>query len=302
MDPMASKQEQWINEKKNPISARWQAGLEAVMDLFIPQLEKGRLTPVCPLDEKEMDLFNQALAIIDLSPGLWAAFLPPSVANAIFAPDTVETLLRINKQNPSYKIIIQRPGKDDRILCAEISKDAHRPGIDIFQSGAFLGNFDYKTHEICMQELAKAIRVHAWQKEAWQKEDYMAYAVNWFEKMAFLKNKEVVVDKNHCFFHKPTLIKTDRIDALFSLLTQEIHLRLEKNPRDKDQESQKQERSSLEPLAQTYLLDLLNLVKDLELMDFADFTDAENQKFKTEFTRSVRKISYDLENAQATGG
>jgi len=112
MDQMQAKANQWIDEKKDPRSARWQASLEDIMELFLPVLEKGRLTPVCPLDEKELSIFNAALERVDLSPGLLAAFLPPSVANLILPPDSAQELIRIEKGKPSCKILILRPGKE----------------------------------------------------------------------------------------------------------------------------------------------------------------------------------------------
>jgi hypothetical protein len=38
MDQMAQKVKQWIDEKKDPRSAHWQAGLEAIMEGFSPDM------------------------------------------------------------------------------------------------------------------------------------------------------------------------------------------------------------------------------------------------------------------------
>ena len=81
MAAISEKIKQWMDEGKDPRTAHWQAGLEAVMDLFGPALEPGRLVPVQPLDEAGGALFMSALEVVDLSPNLLAAFLPPSVAN-----------------------------------------------------------------------------------------------------------------------------------------------------------------------------------------------------------------------------
>ena len=48
-------------------------------------------------------------------------------------------------------------------------------------------------------------------------------------------------------------------------------------------------------LAESYLLDLLNIVRSLALLDFNEFTGQEEKKFKSEFSRSVRKLSSDLD-------
>lgn len=299
MDQMQAKTSQWIDEKKDPRSARWQAGLENIMELFLPVLEKGRLTPIRPLEEKDISIFKSALERVDLSPGLLAAFLPPSVANLILPPDSVQELIRIDKEKPSYKILILRPGKENRFLCAEISEHAHRPGVDIFQSGAFLGNFDYETQDICIMELTKIVRAHAWEKYKWQYKDYMAYTLAWFERIAFV-GKAVSVDKNHSFFHNPTLIKTNRVDALFLLLYEVLLLRFKEDPKGfssalpkTDEATANTEARTLacKSISESYLLNLLSLVKDLDLLDFKNFTNAENHGFDIEFKRTVEKFS-----------
>jgi len=304
MNQILPKAKQWIDEKKDPRSAHWQAGLEAVMDLFSPDLEKGRLTPVCPLEEKDLSVFNAALGVVDLSPGLLAAFLPPSVADSILPPDSAEELVRIKKGKPSYKIIIRRPGKECRMLCAEISEHAHRPGVDIFQSGAFLGNFDYDTQDICILELPKVVRAHAWEKDKWQRKDYLTYTLNWFEKIIYLNKSDVTVDKNHSFFHSPTLINGNRVDALFLLLYEVLNHRFKDDPeglckslpeKGEKPESKELRLSACQSIAETYVLELLNLIKTLDLIDFKNFTNAESQGFKNEFARTVRKFSSDLD-------
>jgi hypothetical protein len=304
MNPMATKAKQWIDEKKDPRSAYWQAGLEAVMDLFAPHLEKGKLTPVRPLEEQDLPVFKAALEKVDLSPGLLAAFLPPVVANTIIPPDAAEELVRVEKGKPSYKIIILRPGKENRILCIEISEHAHRPGLEIFQSGALLGTFDYSTHEVCISELTKAIRAHAWEKDKWQKKDYVAYTLNWFEKIEYLDTADVVVDEDHSFFHRPTLIRTNRVDALFLMIYETLHHRFQEDAENLckglTEAGEKTDDTGMkEPaghhFAETSILDLLNRVKKLNLLDFKDFTTSENKAFNHEFARTVRKISSDLD-------
>lgn len=303
MDQMAQKVKQWIDEKKDPRSAHWQAGLEAVMERFFSDMEPGRLIPVHPLEEKDLSVFKKVLEQLDLSPGLLAAFLPPFVADSIIPPDSAEELVRIEKGKPSYKIIILRPGKEDRVICIECSEYAGRPGVDIFQSGALLGSFDYETHEVCISELPKAIRAHIWGKNKWQHKDYISYTVNWFEKVEYLGKAEVTVDENYSFFHSPTVIKSNRIDALFLLLYEVLHLRFQ-DPEGlykdvaaikKKAENKEMRVSTYNTLSQKYLLDLLNVVKKLELVDFTSFTNVENEGFKNEFVRTVRKLVADLD-------
>lgn len=304
MNLIATKAKQWIDEKKDPRSAYWQAGLEAVMDLFLPHLEMGKLTPVHPLEENDLSVFKAALERVDLSPDLFAAFLPPVVANTIIPPDSAEELVRIEKEKPSYKLIILRPGKENRIICIEISDHAHRPGMEIFQSGALLGTFDYPTHDLCITELTKAIRAHAWKKDKWQRNDYIAYTLSWFEKTEYLGKSDVSVNENYSFFHRPTLIKTNRVDALFLMIYEILHHRFQEDAENvckglteagEKNYGTDMKMSTSHSLAETSILDLLNIVKTLNLLDFKEFTTAENKAFDHEFARTVRKISSDLE-------
>jgi hypothetical protein len=304
MYPKISGAGQASDKKTDPRTARWQAGLEDVMALFKPDLQKGRLTPVCPLETQDLPVFKAALERVDLSPGLLAAFLPPGSANPIRPPDSLEELDRIEKDRPSYKIIVLRPGKENRLLCAEISEHAHRPGVDIFQSGTFLGNYDYDTHDVCIQELTKTVRAHAWERDKWQRKDYLTYTVNWFERTAYLGKPDVTVDKNYSFFHSPTLIRADRVDALFLLLYEVLCRRFRQDPEKIARElpgagekswGTEARLSACQSLAQTYLLDLLSLVKTHDLLDFASFTNAQSHGFTNEFARTLEKLSADLD-------
>lgn len=304
MDKTARKVKQWIEEKKDPRSAHWQAGLEAVMERFFPDMEPGKLIPAHPLEEKDLSVFNKVLERLDLSPGLLAAFLPPFIADAIVPPDSAEELVRIEKTKPSYKIIILRPGKEDRILCVECSEYADKPGVDIFQSGALLGSFNYQTHEDCISELPKIIRAHIWEKDNWQRKDYISYTLNWFEKIQYLGKADVTVDENYSFFHSPTLIKSNRVDALFLLIYEILYARF-KDPEDlyedlkaigKKAEGKEMRLSAYDTLVQNYMLGVLNVMKELALLDVTNFTNAKNERFKNEFVRTVRKLAADLDD------
>jgi hypothetical protein len=131
----------------------------------------------------------------------------------------------------------------------------------------------------------------------------MAYTLSWFEKIIYLGKAEVSVDKNHSFFHSPTLVKMNRVDGLFLLLYEVLHHRFTEDPEglhtllgvDENSESQEKRSSARQALAETYLLDLLNVVKKFDLMEFKNFTNAESHEFTKEFNRAVRKLSLDLE-------
>jgi hypothetical protein len=302
MDPIAKKVKQWIDEKKDPRSAHWQGGLEAVLNVFSPYMEPGKLTPVQPLEKDDVSVFEAALEVVDLSPNLTAAFLPSSIAGSITPPEYADELQRIDKGKPSYKILIARPGKDPRILCAEISEHAKNPGIDVFQSGALLGTYNYDNQQDCLTYLTQAIRAHIWERGRWTQDEYKRYTMNWFEKIMDLGKATVRVDEDFSFFHSPTLIKSDRIDALFTLISEILIKRVD------DPDGQfKHTISSIQnitesdikvaqsnELAERLILELLNLIKELEIVKFEEFSNPENERFKKEFSRTIEKIAHRI--------
>ena len=299
MDQIAKKVKQWIDEKKDPRSAHWQGGLEAMLNVFSPYMEPGKLIPVQPLEKDDFPVFNAALEAVDLSPNLTAAFLPPSIAGSVTPLESTVELQRIDKGKPSYKILIASPGKDLRILCAEISAHAKTPGIDIFQSGALLGTYDYETHQDCLTFLTQAIRAHLWERGKWSQDEYKRYTMNWFEKTLDLGKGTVCVDEDFSFFHSPTLIKSDRIDALFRLISEILQKRISdpdgqlkdavsaiQNIKDK-----KVRVAQSNELAERAILELLNLIKELEIVKFDEFSNTENERFKKEFSRTIQQIA-----------
>ena len=299
MDPIAKKVKQWIDDKKDPRSAHWQGGLEAILNVFSPYMEPGKLIPVQPLGKDDFSVFQAALEAVDLSPNLTAAFLPPSIAGSLIPPESADELQRIEKGKISYKILIAGPGKEPRIMCAEISEQAKKPGIDIFQSGALLGTYNYDTQQDCLTYLSQAIRTHIWEKGKWSQDEYKRYTINWFEKILNLGKSTVRVNEDFSFFHSPTLIKSDRIDALFMLIF-EILLKRSEDPDDqfndaivsirniKDKDVRVAQSNEL---AERVMLELLNLMKELEIAKFEEFSNAENERFKKEFSRTIQQIT-----------
>lgn len=295
MADLTSKVKKWIDEKKDPRSAYWQAGLESVLDLFLPNMSKGAIIPIGTMDDISIQLFRSALEKVDLCPSIYAAFLPQAVANTIVPPESAEEICRINKDKNSCKILILRKEGENRIISAEISEQAHKPGIDIFQEGALLGSYDYENTEDCLDGLNKAVKAHAWKKGTWQKEEILAYTLNWFNRVQYLNSKKVSVDKAYSFFHSPTLIRSNRVDGMFHLFFMVLNQRYSA-PEFLSANSvlaekiESRDSDFCRKLAQNHILELLNLVKDQKLMEFTDFSDAENKDFQREFARTEEKL------------
>ncbi len=299
MKPISQKEKQPIDKNKNPIVAHWQEGLEAILNVFSPYLKPGKLIPVKPLEEDDATVFRSALEMVDLSPNLMAAFLPPSIAGSIIPPECAEELQRIDKERPSYKILIGRFDQQPRILCAEISEHARNPGIDIFQSGALLGSYNYASSKDCLKFLTQAIRAHIWEKGKWEPDNYKKYTLNWFEKVLALGKGTVQVAEDFSFFHSPTLIRNDRIVALFTLIYEILNQRiLDSDDSFKNEilwiqniEDKESRRTHGNELAERLILELLNVMRETEIIKFDEFSNVEKERFKKEFSRTVRQIN-----------
>jgi len=319
MNSISQKVQQWIDDGKDPRSAHWQGCLEAILDVFMPYLKPGQLIPVAPLADEEMAVFLSVLKIVDLSPNLFAAFLPPSIAEKITPPDSAEELHHIEKGKPSFKILIARPGTEERILCAEISEHANKPGVDIFQpgfpfsiwcsssaesggvifsAGALLGSYNFENLEDCFTELNKIIRAHIWEKEKWPQKDYIRYTINWFEKVMTLHKDTVDVQKDFSFFHSPTLIKSNKTDVIFILIYEIIQKRLNDTD-DSLQESVAAiqaiddvdvKKGQLNSLIDAVVFELLKVMKDCDLLQLDAFSEKEMKQFDSESARTIQKI------------
>jgi len=298
MDVISQKIKQWIDNGKDPRSAHWQGGLEAMLNVFMPYLEPGKLTPVQPLEDEELAVFLAVLEIVDLSPTLWAAFLPPSIAEKITPPESAEELKHIEKEKPSFKILIARPGNEQRILCAEVSEFATKPGMDILQSGALLGTYNFENQEDCFAQMNKIIRAHLWEKGKWSQDDYKRYTINWFERVLDLHKGTIYVEKDFSFFHSPTLIKSNNIDVIFTLIYEIIQRRLN-DPADplKKTVSEIQalsdtDRKTLQckDLADKVMFEILTVMKECDLVKFDAFSDKETKQFNRESAGTIEKI------------
>ncbi|MBI9083619.1 MAG: hypothetical protein JEZ11_08470 [Desulfobacterales bacterium] len=299
MDSISEKINGWIGEGKDVRSAHWQGALEKMMDVFSPVLEPGKLVPVQGLASDDLAVFTAALEAIDLSPGLLAVFLPPPIAGNITPPESAGELQRIDKGKPSYKILIARPGKALRVMCAEISDHAKKPGVDIFQSGALLGTYDYHNQKECLEGLTPTVRVHIWEKGPWRQKDYKQYTMNWFEKVMLLGKGTIPVEKSCSFLHSPTLIKSNRIDAIFTLIHGILIDRFT-NADGPDQDvvssirniaDVKVRADRFNAFAEERVLALLNVIRDGEIIEFSAFSNREAEQFKQEFPGTVQRIA-----------
>jgi len=298
MNLSSQKIRQWIDEGKDPRIAHWQGGLEAILNIFLPYLEPGKLIPVQSLEEEEFPVFTKALEVVDLSPNLHAAFLPASIAAKITPPESAEKIQRIDTGKPSCKMLIARPGKEMRIMCVEISAHAKKPGVDIFESGVLLGTYDFDNQQDCFAALNKIVRTHIWEKGKWGTDDCKRYTINWFEKVLDLQNSAICVEKGFSFLHSPTLIRSNGIDAVFTLIF-EVFMKRAKDPGSPLGEAVSAiltipaadvRIAKFQNLAEKSVYEFLTAIRECDVIRFDTFSDKENERFDRECAGVIRRI------------
>lgn len=286
----------WIAAGRNPGVAHWHGALEATMASLEPHLQPGHLIPVQALDKTSYPVFAELYALLDLSPDVQAAFLPTAMGGVLKPPAAVDNLRRVHPDNTSAMLLCRRPGKHPRILCAEVSKEAWKPGVDLFEEGALLGNYEYDSSADCIHDLAKLIRTHLWRKEKWSSDHYRDYTLNWFTRLVETGRRDAPVQPDHSYVHTPVLLNLDRVAAIFELVYTLAARQLQEMAPDPAQQGDpvvtpesgvaENRRHSLEGR----LLNLLNYLRDSQAVDFATFTAKENEQFKDAFAATVARL------------
>ncbi len=290
---MTARIEKWIADGRNPGTAHWHGALEAAMDSFEPYLQPGCLVPVQTLDKPAYAQFEELYAVLDLCPDTQAAFIPTALGGVLSPPAAVDSLRRVHRDNTSVMLLCRRPGKHSRILCAEISPEAWKPGVDLFEGGALLGNYEFDSSADCIRELSKLIRTHLWRKEKWTVENHTDYTLNWFARVVDTTRPDAPVQPDFSYIHSPVLMNLSTVDAIFQLIYnmatrqfQERDHRVQDNPdlaADADEAGRHR-------FIEGRIIGMLNLLRDSRAVEFSTFTSRENEQFKDAFAETVKRL------------
>jgi hypothetical protein len=286
----------WIAAGRNPGVAHWHGALEATMASLEPHLQPGRLVPVQALDNKTYADFAELYAMLDLSPDLPAAYMPTAMGGVLKPPAALDTLRRVHADNTSVLLLCRRPGRHPRILCAEISREAWKPGVDLYEEGALVGNYEYDSSADCIRDLANLIRTHLWRKEKWDHSHYAAYTLNWFSRLVETGRSDAPVQPDHSYVHTPVLLNLDRVAAIFKLLHDLASRQLRETESDPaapggaDSDTDVGTTAERQRFLEGRLLDMLNLLRDSQAVNFTAFTPRENEQFKESFAATVKRL------------
>jgi hypothetical protein len=305
IEEMTGRVKHWIDNGRDPGVAHWHAALEATMASFLPHLQAGRLIPVHSLEKSEYAFFREVYASLDLSPVIEAAFIPGAMGGVLTLPAAVDSLRRIHKDNKSVMLLCRRSGEKPRILSAEISKEAWKPGVDLFEEGGLLGNYEFDSSADCIRELSKLMRAHLWSREKWTAADHADYTLNWFTRVVDTNRTDAPVKVDCSYIHNPVLLNLKPVDAVFKLIfdmaarqfqeSEELSLQAGKTGSGGTGAEEDRHR-----FLEGRILGLLNLLRDSQAVDFTVFTPRENEHFRDSFARTVTELDGLLEKGPGT--
>jgi len=295
IEEMTGRVKHWIDNGRDPGVAHWHAALEATMAIFLPHLQAGRLIPVHSLEKSEYAFFREVYASLDLSPVIEAAFIPGAMGGVLTLPAAVDSLRRIHKDNKSVMLLCRRSGEKPRILSAEISKEAWRPGVDLFEEGGLLGNYEFDSSQDCIRELPKLIRTHMWRKAKWTAGNHADYTLNWFTRVVETGRADAPVQPDFSYLHSPVLLNLNTVEAVFKLISAMVARQFQEaagisHAKGKTGSFEVADEENRHRFIEGRILDLLNLLRDSKAVDFAAFTPQENERFKDSFSRTVVEL------------
>jgi hypothetical protein len=287
--------QKWIGAGRNPGTAHWHGALEATMASFAPHLQPGRLSPVQALDKRAYRVFEALYAALDLCPDTQAAFIPTAMGGVLAPPAAVDGLRRVHPDNTALMLLCRRPGSRPRILCAEISEEAWKPGVDLFEEGGLLGNYEFDSSADCIRELPKLIRAHLWRKERWTAANHADYTLNWFTRVMDTGRADAPVQPDFSYIHRPVLLNLSSVDAIFKLVYDLSARQFEEardNPRaaDRSRLDADADEESRYRFIEGRMLGMLNRLRDSQAVDFAALTPGENERFKDGFSKTVKRL------------
>jgi hypothetical protein len=294
----------WVREGREPAMASWEGALESTLAIMSAYLMAGSVVTVENLSEADANLFQALHLTLDLSPFVAAVFLPPAVTRSFGSGEIPERLQRVAPGAPSAMVLLSRVDDFSRIVAAELSAEAHKPGIDIFEGGRLLGSFDYRTPEECIRGLSRVVWVHLKPRETWRSEQIVRYTEGWFRRSAANRIVDMPVNPQYSYIHHPELLQMTLVQAIFRLVRAALFALLDDPEgviRSASREAQPVTREALarrqpEALAAlreffvSQLVFLLKLLSGYRVADFQALSEREKEDFYTAFDETVEGI------------
>ncbi|MFY9944388.1 MAG: hypothetical protein WAK57_19625 [Desulfobacterales bacterium] len=295
---------QWVRDGRDPVMASWQGALESTLVTMNAYLMAGHVVTVENLSESDLNLFQALHLTLDISPFVVAVFLPPAITRSFGTGEIPEQVQRTAPGAPSAMLLLSRAGDFGRIVAAELSPEAHKPGIDIFEGGQLLGSFDYGTPGECIRGLSRVIWVHLKTRATWRSEQIVSYTEGWFRRSAANRITDLPVTPQYSYIHHPELLQMDLVQAIFRLVRAALFGLLDDPDRvirSAGREALAVTREALarrQPEAITALREffvaqlvfLLKLLSGYRVADFQALSEREKEAFYTAFDETVEGV------------
>jgi hypothetical protein len=196
-----------IEAGRDELEAYWQAVLESFI-LAAEDADPGQLHLMSDVGDKESLKFHMNVAEkLDL---------PPDTIAFVVAPE-----LDMGTGTKSYRVIISGYRDHTTVIVATLP-GLESVGIDVFQDGHHLVDYNYYTIEECLDDLSNVVWVFFEPKQNWTEEQMIRYTESWFIKNEFLDLNDVAFHKEYSYIHHPELIGTNPNEAIFKLLRSSI--------------------------------------------------------------------------------
>lgn len=208
---------------RNPVEVEFQLNMEIMFLLMkTPVLEHpGQLLPMQIDNEEEWNCYFEALEALDLPPDASGIFITPTAFRVIgdIMEASIGFSVEMDSEKNIYSVLVANPHDQTRMMQAYIP-GAESVGIDVYQDGGLLADYNYKKVDECMEDLSRV----AWTffspaGKEWPEERIRRYTENWASKI--LENPDMrnpAVHAEYSYLHTPGLLGMTILEAMFSSL------------------------------------------------------------------------------------
>ena len=200
----------------------WQATLEMMLLLMDMTLQNraGQLLPVQIANEEEAAFYAEILEKVDLPPDTNAVLYTPTAFKNMPFPRDVEA--EVNGISPwqrnAYTIIISDTRDHDVVIQVSLP-GLEYSGIDVFDDGVHIANYNYHTVNECVTELSGIVWNYFEPRDKWTDDQIVQYTEAWFSKNLDTDLENVPLHQKYSYVHNPEVLKMTPSDSVFKLVT-----------------------------------------------------------------------------------
>lgn len=199
----------------------WQASLEIMILLMEKHLIKqpGQMLPMQIDGQDEGDFYYDIQEKLDLPPETCAVLITPSsFKNMPFHKLTESEIPDLEPWTGNAYSIIITGLNDQRVIMQASLPGIESVGIDVFEDGHHLANYNYNTIEECLNDLTKVTWTHFNPKYEWTDDLITRYTENWFTKGIDMDLGKTVLHDEFSYVHHPELLNLTPLESVFKVI------------------------------------------------------------------------------------